>query len=37
VARWGKIDVLFSHAGISGEIKPITEYPEEIFDAVTVE
>ena len=34
VARWGKIDVLFSHAGISGVIKPITEYPEEIFDAV---
>jgi NAD(P)-dependent dehydrogenase (short-subunit alcohol dehydrogenase family) len=34
VARWGKIDVLFSHAGISGAIKPITEYPEEIFDAV---
>src|SRR4030042_615303 len=34
VARWGKIDVFFSHAGISGAIKPITEYPEEIFDAV---
>ena len=34
VSRWGKIDVLFSHAGISGAIKPITEYPEEVFDAV---
>jgi NAD(P)-dependent dehydrogenase (short-subunit alcohol dehydrogenase family) len=34
VAKWGKIDVLFSHAGISGVVKPITEYPEEIFDAV---
>ena len=34
VARWGKIDVLFSHAGISGVVKPVTEYPEEIFDAV---
>ena len=34
VARWGKIDVLFSHAGISGAIKPITEYPEDVFDAV---
>jgi len=34
VARWGKIDVLFCHAGISGAIKPITEYPEEVFDAV---
>lgn len=34
VARWGKIDVLFSHAGISGVVKPVTEYPEEVFDAV---
>jgi NAD(P)-dependent dehydrogenase (short-subunit alcohol dehydrogenase family) len=34
VAKWGKIDVLFSHAGISGVVKPITEYPEEVFDAV---
>src|SRR4030042_3289943 len=34
VAKWGKIDVLFSHAGISGVVKPITEFPEEIFDAV---
>jgi len=34
VAKWGKIDVLFSHAGISGAIKPITEFPEEIFDSV---
>jgi len=34
VARWGKIDVLFSHAGISGVIKPVTEYPEDVFDAV---
>ena len=34
VARWGKIDVLFSHAGISGAIKPITEFPEEVFDSV---
>lgn len=31
-ARWGRIDVLFSHAGISGAIAPITEYPEEVFD-----
>lgn len=31
---WGPIDVLFSHAGISGVIKPVTEYPEEVFDAV---
>ncbi len=34
VSQWGKIDVLFSHAGISGIVKPITEYPEDIFDAV---
>ena len=34
VARWGLIDVIFSHAGISGVIKPVTEYPEDIFDAV---
>lgn len=34
VRRWGKIDVLFSHAGIAGVITPVTEYPEEVFDAV---
>jgi NAD(P)-dependent dehydrogenase (short-subunit alcohol dehydrogenase family) len=34
VAKWGKIDVLFSHAGISGVIKPVTEYPEDVFDQV---
>jgi NAD(P)-dependent dehydrogenase (short-subunit alcohol dehydrogenase family) len=34
VDKWGKIDVLFSHAGISGVVKPVTEYPEEVFDAV---
>jgi NAD(P)-dependent dehydrogenase (short-subunit alcohol dehydrogenase family) len=34
VARWGEIDVLFSHAGISGVVKPVTEYPEDIFDSV---
>jgi NAD(P)-dependent dehydrogenase (short-subunit alcohol dehydrogenase family) len=34
VQKWGKIDVLFSNAGISGVIKPITEFPEEVFDAV---
>jgi NAD(P)-dependent dehydrogenase (short-subunit alcohol dehydrogenase family) len=34
VNRWGKIDVLFSHAGISGVIAPITDYPEDVFDAV---
>ena len=34
VEKWGKIDVLFCHAGISGVIKPITEYPEDMFDEV---
>ena len=34
VSKWGKIDVLFSHAGISGVIKPVTDYPEDVFDAV---
>jgi len=34
VSRWGRIDVLFSNAGVSGVIKPVTDYPEEVFDAV---
>jgi NAD(P)-dependent dehydrogenase (short-subunit alcohol dehydrogenase family) len=34
VERWGNIDVLFSNAGLSGITKPITQFPEEIFDAV---
>jgi NAD(P)-dependent dehydrogenase (short-subunit alcohol dehydrogenase family) len=34
VAKWGKIDVLFSHAGVSGTIQPVTQYSEEIFDKV---
>lgn len=34
VTTWGNIDVLFSHAGISGVVKPVTEYPEEVFDEV---
>lgn len=31
---WGRIDVLFSNAGIVGAIKPIADYPEDAFDAV---
>jgi NAD(P)-dependent dehydrogenase (short-subunit alcohol dehydrogenase family) len=34
VRRWGKIDVLFSNAGLSGAIAPVTDYPEEVFDRV---
>jgi NAD(P)-dependent dehydrogenase (short-subunit alcohol dehydrogenase family) len=34
VARWGPIDVLFCNAGLSGVIRPVTDYPEDVFDAV---
>jgi len=34
VSRFGKIDVLFSNAGMSGAIAPITDYPDDLFDRV---
>jgi len=34
VEAWGKIDVLFSNAGIVGAIAPIADYPEDVFDEV---
>lgn len=34
IERFGKIDVLFLNAGIEGVVKPLTEYPEEIYDKV---
>jgi NAD(P)-dependent dehydrogenase (short-subunit alcohol dehydrogenase family) len=34
VSRWGKIDVLFSNAGNFGVVAPVSDYPEEVFDAV---
>jgi NAD(P)-dependent dehydrogenase (short-subunit alcohol dehydrogenase family) len=34
VDKWGRIDFLFSNAGIIGAIKPITDFPEEVFDKV---
>jgi len=34
VGRWAKIDVLFSNAGNFGVVAPVTEYPEDTFDAV---
>lgn len=34
VARFGKIDVLFSNAGNFGTVAPIEAYPTETFDAV---
>ncbi|HVK49085.1 MAG TPA: SDR family oxidoreductase [Pseudobacter sp.] len=32
--QFGKIDIFFNNAGIEGVVKPITEYPEEVFDKV---
>lgn len=34
VARWGKIDVLFSNAGNDGPIIPTVDYPEDLFDKI---
>ncbi len=34
VDRWGKIDFLFSNAGVSGVVAPVTDYPEDVFDRV---
>jgi NAD(P)-dependent dehydrogenase (short-subunit alcohol dehydrogenase family) len=34
VARWGRIDVLFSNAGNFGVVAPIASYPEDTFDSV---
>lgn len=34
VERYGGIDVFFANAGIEGVVKPITEYPIEMFDKV---
>jgi NAD(P)-dependent dehydrogenase (short-subunit alcohol dehydrogenase family) len=32
--RWGGLDVLFCNAGIAGEICPVVDYPEDVFDRV---
>jgi NAD(P)-dependent dehydrogenase (short-subunit alcohol dehydrogenase family) len=34
VAKFGKIDVLFSNAGNQGPITPTVDYPEDVFDAI---
>ena len=34
VAAFGKIDIFFNNAGIEGVVKPIVDYPEEIFDKI---
>lgn len=34
IDRYGKIDCFFNNAGIEGEVKPIHEYSDEVFDKV---
>ena len=34
VKAYGKIDLFFNNAGIEGVVKPISDYPEDIFDKV---
>jgi NAD(P)-dependent dehydrogenase (short-subunit alcohol dehydrogenase family) len=34
IQEFGRIDVLFLNAGIEGVVKPLTEYPEEMYDKV---
>ena len=34
VERYGRIDIYLANAGIEGNIKPIPEYPIEVFDRV---
>ncbi len=34
VGRFGGLDILFSNAGVSGDIAPITEYPVDVFRRV---
>ena len=34
VARFGRLDVLFSNAGIAGERSPVSEYPTDVFRRV---
>ena len=34
IKRLGKIDVFFNNAGIEGVVKPIVDYPEDVFDKI---
>ena len=34
VARFGRLDIVFSNAGIAGVIAPVAEYPDDEFDRV---
>lgn len=34
LSQFGRIDIFFNNAGIEGVVKPMVEYPEDIFDKV---
>lgn len=34
ILEFGQIDILFLNAGIEGVVKPLTEYPEDVYDKV---
>ena len=34
VAEFGKIDIFFNNAGIEGVVKPLVDYPEDVFDKI---
>lgn len=34
VKTYGKIDIFFNNAGIEGVVKPVVDYPEDVFDKV---
>ncbi len=34
VKIFGRIDIFFNNAGIEGEVKPIVDYPEDVFDKI---
>lgn len=34
IQEFGKIDILFLNAGVEGVVKPLTEYPEDVYDNV---
>lgn len=34
VEAFGKIDIFFNNAGIEGVVKPLVEYPEDVFDQI---
>ena len=34
IKEYGKIDILFSNAGVGGVVQPLSNYPEDVFDQV---